>query len=175
MIDWLSSRRRWPATLAVLALTLVTAGCEPGIYVRDGVTDGNVFYILPRTLEDPDPVNQSWVAYSIARTSCELEMGGPVPSRNTAFACELFARQLLLDTWASYRLIDDVTDDYLDLLAGVQAEGFLDEYVWHYLRRRAWQAPAELEHKRFDRWRREALAGHEPVTDLRGAWIVRDE
>jgi hypothetical protein len=84
--------------LALLALLpLVASGGE--IYTRDGVTDGDTFYLAPRAWADDDPVLQAWVAYSLMKSTCQLEMGGDNPARNSDYGCEFTARQHLLDAW----------------------------------------------------------------------------
>lgn len=46
-------------------LPLVASGGE--IFTRDGVTDGDTFYLAPRAWADDDPTLQSWVAYSLMK------------------------------------------------------------------------------------------------------------
>ena len=48
---------------------------------------------------------------------------GDVP----AFGCELFARETLLDTWEAFRTVDNVSDEYLDVLSNVRDIGFLEK------------------------------------------------
>ena len=159
--------------LVALASALV-AGCNHGIYVRDGVTDGDRFSLPPHAYMSEEPVLQSWVAYGLARSVCQLEMGGPNPARNHAFDCELGAREALVARWRE--LGDRVADDpdeaaYLDALAAAESAGHLDEYVWHYLRRRGWQPGPDLDPDAFDRWRRANLPrGHRPQTRIVGSW-----
>jgi len=87
-------------------LTLALTGCSGEIYVRDGVTDGDTFYLAERALSDDDPVLQSWVSYSLARSTCQLRIGGENPARANSFDCELTARRLMLETWQEKRLLD---------------------------------------------------------------------
>lgn len=159
-----------PGLLGVMAV----AGCNGSIYVRDGVTDGDRFSLPPHAYMSEDPVLQSWVAYGLARSVCQLEMGGPNPARNHAFGCELDAREALVARWRELgeRVADDAeAAGYLDTLAAAEAAGHLDEYVWHYLRRRGWQQPAELDTPAFERWRRVRLPrGHRPQTRIVGSW-----
>jgi len=57
--------------LTVLALLpLVALGSE--IFTRDGVTDGDTFYLAPQAYSDDDPVLQSWVTYSLMKSACQL-------------------------------------------------------------------------------------------------------
>ncbi len=163
-------------SLALLAslVALLATGCNSGIYVRDGVTDGDRFSLPPHAYMSEDPVLQAWVAYGLARSVCQLEMGGPNPARNHAFGCELDARAALVTRWRELR--DRVTEDpsdaaYLDALSATEFAGHLDEYVWHYLRRRGWQRPDNIDTDGFDRWRRANLErGHRPQTRIVGSW-----
>jgi hypothetical protein len=154
----------------ILALATVAA-CNGEIYLRDGVTDGDTFYLADRALSDPDPVVQSWVRYSLGKSTCQLQIGGDNPARATSFDCELTARRLLLEAWAEYRLADPgLADSYLDSLSGVEAAGFLPEYVAHYHGHGGWQLPGDLDPDGFLSWRRRNLRGHGPQTRLIGSW-----
>jgi len=154
-----------------LAITLALAGCNPSIYVRDGVTNGDTFYLAPRALTDDDPVLQSWVAYSLIRSTCQLDVGGENPARVNTYDCELKARQHLVDAWKENR---ENEEPYLDTLLAVSDAGFLDEYVASYLARDGWQVPAELDADAFHDWRRSKLGRHRPETRLIGSWGYRD-
>lgn len=156
---------------ALAAVVLLGAGCNGEIYVRDGVTDGDTFYLAERALSDFDPALQSWVSYSLTRSACQLAIGGDNPARNTSFDCELVARRHLVETWEEQRARRAGSeDDYLDQLAQVQEAGFLPEYVAHYLKRREWRLPADLDRQSFSGWRRQHLDGHRPLTRLVGSW-----
>ena len=155
-----------PALIAAAA-----PACSGEIYLRDGVTDGDTFYLADVALQDDDFVLQSWVSYSLTRSACQLQIGGDNPARASSFDCELTARQHLLETWQEQRSDSQASDgEYLDDLLLVQQAGYLDEYVAHYFRRKSWQLPAEIETQAFDEWRREYLRGHRPQTRLIGSW-----
>lgn len=157
-----------------LVVALVASGCNSSIYVRDGVTDGDRFSLPPHAYVSEDPVLQAWVAYGLARSVCQLEMGGPNPARNHAFGCELGAREALVARWRELRgrnAEDAASADYLDTLASAEAAGHLDEYVWHFLRRRGWRQPEQLDVPAFERWRRANLPRrHRPQTRIVGSW-----
>lgn len=163
-IVWFVMSRR--CHLLLLA-ALLAAACRPDIYVRDGVTDGDTFYLAPSAYEDHDPVLQSWVTYSLIRSACQLEIGGENPARVSAYECELRAREHLLDSWQERR---DRGDDYLDALLEVRFAGFLDEYTVHYFGRSGWRVPDAVDMDAFHAWRREHLRGHRPETRLIGSW-----
>jgi hypothetical protein len=159
--------------LAILA-ALVLAGCNHSIYTRDGVTDGDMFYLAPRAWSDDDPVLQSWVAYSLMRSVCQLELGGTNPARNSDYGCEFTARQHLLETWEKQRAVHpEAADDYLDSLLQVRDAGYLDEYTVHNFGKRHWQVPAEVRLDDYRRWARHNLGPHLPVTRLIGSWNYR--
>ena len=163
----LSTACRLPA---LAALALLQGACNGEIYVRDGVTDGDTFYLAERALHDTDPVLQSWVAYSLSRSACQLRTGGENPARATSFECELAAREHLLETWSELRARNPAGSDYLDGLSRVQQAGFLDEYVWRHFRDDSWQSPPGLQPSRFEEWRRRHLPDHEPRTRWVGSW-----
>lgn len=156
---------------ACLAAAITIAGCNTSIYVRDGVTDGDTFYLAPQALTDDDAVLQSWVTYSLMRSACKLRIGGDNPARVSTYECELTARRHLADAWIDKRERGGPREDaYLDALAAVRQAGFLAEYVAHYFGRAGWQVPDGLETDAFDAWRRAHLAGHDPETRLIGSW-----
>jgi len=154
-------------TIALGALAL--AGCNGGIYVRDGVTDGDTFYLADRAMSEDDPVYQSWVRYSLAPSTCQLQIGGDNPARASSFACELTARRLLADAWREKAGMS-VADPYLDELLLVDEAGYLEEYVATELRRRDWTIPGELETRTYRRWMRSTLPEHAPETRITGSW-----
>lgn len=154
-----------------LIVALLLSACNGEIYVRDGVTDGDTFYLPEHALHDSDPVLQSWVSYSLTRSACQLQMGGDNPARATSFECELTAREHLLETWAEHRVKNPgISDRYLDELMRVQSAGYLDEYVGRYFRKKTWRIPPSLERERFGAWRKLNLRRHEPETRIVGSW-----
>lgn len=158
--------------LAVLALiSLGAAACNGEIYLRDGVTDGDTFYLAERALADSDPVLQSWVSYSLTRSACQLQSDSDNPARASSFDCELTARRLLLETWQEKKMFDpSPADAYLDTLSAVQAAGYLDEYVARYLAKSGWSMPGDLQQKAFRRWAAKHLPHHRPETRITGSW-----
>lgn len=156
--------------LAIFAL-LPLAACNSAIYTRDGVTDGDTFYLAPQALVNDDPVLQSWVAYSLMKSTCQLQLGGENPARNSDYGCEFTARQHLVEAWAEQRAEHaDASDPYLDALLDVRDAGYLDEYTVRYFGRDSWQVPAEVEVGDFRRWQRTHLANHRPETRIVGSW-----
>jgi hypothetical protein len=164
--------RKGFVTLLAMAVAVAVAGCGNGsIYVRDGVTDGDTFYLADQAFMDRDPVLQSWVAYSLSRSACQLEIGGPNPARVSDYGCEFSARQLMLDTWEENLARDpSIRHGYLDDLVRVREAGFLDEYVVNYYGDSEWQVPIEVDVPTFVAWQRDNLRGHKPETRIIGSW-----
>ncbi len=155
---------------AVLLSLLLTA-CNGEIYLRDGVTDGDTFYLSQQALVDDDPVLQSWVSYSLTRSACQLELGGDNPARESSFDCEATARQHLLASWQEKKAGDsELTNPYLDDLVAIQQAGFLDEHVVGHFRRRSWSMPDDLDMPAYRRWSTASMPHHEPETRLIGSW-----
>jgi len=165
------TNRRAAGCLVMLA---VLAGCNGEIYLRDHVTDGDRFQISSQAAASPDPVTQSWIRYSLARSVCQLRMETDNPARASSFACERNARRHLAEAWNEHSDADrDLYDAYLNDLRFVHSSGYLDEYVAHFLGRRHWSLPADLDMRRFHRWRRRELKDHKPVTRIVGSWSYR--
>ena len=167
----------YPVTMRILLLTglLTLAACNTSVYTKDGVTDGDTFYLAPRAWADDDPALQSWVAYSLVKSACLLEIGGENPARNRNYGCELTAREHLLDTWESQREEHrNASDPYLDALLRVRRAGFLDEYTVYYFGQAEWDVPAEVRVDDFRRWQRGNLGRHKPQTQLIGSWNYRE-
>ena len=156
--------------LGVFGLLLLVA-CNGEIYTRDGVTDGDTFNLAPRAYQDDDPALQSWVAYSLMKSTCQLDIGGENPARVSDYGCEFMARQHLVETWEEQRREHQgARDAYLDDLIAVRNAGFLDEYTVRYFGRKNWQVPVEVRVRDFRRWQRTHLRRHRPETRLIGSW-----
>lgn len=155
----------------LLTSLLLLNGCNNEIYVRDGVTDGDTFYLAPVASVDTDPLLQSWVAFSLTKSVCQLELGGDNPARQNSYECELKARTILADAWAEYRVENPaLADDYLDALVAVRDAGFLGGYTAHFFARSHWQIPDDADVDAFNVWRREHLRRHRPQTRIVGFW-----
>ena len=161
--------------LWLIALLLI-AGCNNEIYVRDGVTDGDTFYLAPVAYVDTDPALQSWVAYSLLKSVCQFQLGGENPARQSSYDCEFRARNVLVDAWAEQRVENSgISDNYLDELLAVRDAGYLGEYTAYFFRRNNWQVPEEVSLDAFDDWRRQHLRRHRPQTRTIGYWGYRDK
>lgn len=155
----------------MLLYMLSIAGCNSEIYVIDGVTDGDTFYLAERALSDDDPVLQSWVSYSLAKSTCQLQIGGANPARASSYECELTARRLLVDSWREKKAMHrNVEDRYLDQLAEVRDAGFLGDYVAHHFGRKSWRIPGEIDTRAYRRWQRQHIGRHRAETRIVGSW-----
>lgn len=162
--------------ILLLLAVLPLAACNSEIYTRNGVTDGDTFYLAPRAVADDDPVLQSWVAYSLMKSTCQLDIGGSIPARVSDYSCEFTARQHLVDTWEEQRLEHrDAVDPYLDDLTFIRQAGYLDEYTVRYFGRKEWQVPVEVRVDDFRRWQRRHLPRHKPKTRIIGSWGYRQQ
>jgi len=160
--------------ILVLLALLPPLALGSEIFTRDGVTDGDTFYLAPRAHTDDDPVLQSWVTYSLMKSACQLEIGGENPARNSDYGCEFTARRYLVEAWEAQRAEHaGAADDYLNDLLRVRDAGFLDEYTVHYFGKKHWQVPAEVEDEKFRAWRRQNLRKHKPQTRIIGSWNYR--
>ncbi|MGB5344981.1 MAG: hypothetical protein WBN23_02325 [Woeseia sp.] len=150
------------------SLLLVLAGCSSEIYLRDGVTDGDTFYLAQQALVDDDPALQSWVSYSLTLSACKLAIGDENPARSSSFECELMARRHLAETWQEQQAAGN--NAYLDSLLMVHEAGLLPEYVAANFHRKHWALPADLDLAGYRAFARQQLRNHEPVTRVVGSW-----
>ena len=156
--------------IALISLLLM-AGCNSNIYTRDGITDGDTFYLSPSAFADEDPAYQSWVAYSLMKSTCQLGIGGENPARASSFDCEFTARRHLVNAWEEQSSNNqELTDGYLDALSAVNEAGYLAEYTSHYLGQDDWQLPEGLRVNEFGDWRQTHLQRHRSKTRLTGSW-----
>lgn len=157
-------------TMSMFVLA-AAAACGGDVYVRDGVGDGDTFVLSNSALESTDPATQSWVSYSLTRSTCQLRGGSANPARTSTFNCEITARRHLLDKWAEQKHEHPGSaDDYLDTLAAVQQANFLSEYIVRFFRKQSWQLPPDLKTFEFRKWSAEHLMEHEPETRMTGSW-----
>ncbi|MDX1480859.1 MAG: hypothetical protein R3315_04235 [Woeseiaceae bacterium] len=163
----------------LVALTVALgclSACNGEIYLRDGVTDGDTFSISPYAMGNQDPVVQSWIRYSLARSVCQLDAGTDNPARANSLRCETTSRRHLAEAWIEHTSADpSLQDEYLDDLRFVYRSGWLDEYVARHFGKSEWQRPAGLDMTGYRRWEKSELAGHRPVTRIIGSWSYRGD
>ena len=162
--------------ILILVAGLSLLGCNHDVFTRDGVTDGDTFFLAPTALSNQDPVLQSWVSYSLVKSTCQLKIGGDNPARASSFACECVARRHLVDTWTEQTLTDQsLSDRYLDDLQRVSAAGFLSEYTQTYFSRPGWLPPESLKMAAFRVWKKQHLRRHRRETRIIGSWGYREK
>jgi hypothetical protein len=160
-------------SVLLLLIPLLASGGE--IYTRDGVTDGDTFYLAPSAVINDDPAFQSWVTYSLMRSACQLEIGGENPARASSFECEFKSRRHLVNAWnEKVQQNQSIRDEYLMSLRDVQDAGFLAEYTARYFKKKHWVLPEGLRVAEFKAWRKKHLRGHRPKTRIIGSWNYRD-
>ena len=166
---WVTYAANMRFLVLIMFFPLVASGS--GIYTRDGVTDGDIFYLAPGAFGNDDPAYQSWVTYSLMKSTCQLQIGGENPARASSFDCEFRARSHLVNTWQEqYQQNQGIADDYLDVLTAVQEAGFLGEYTARFFGKKHWQLPEGLRVAEFKVWRKENLRRHRPQTRIIGSW-----
>lgn len=122
----------------------------------------------PETSMEIDPANdaaeaQVWVTYASELLKAARETPGSWPPCGgplvPTFAIEQVARRAAL---LDYLARSSRTSEYFTQLAQVEAAGFFDEYVWHYLRNEAvdQSPPAGLDLAGFEIFRQQQLATH---------------
>ncbi len=155
----------------IVMLAAGLSACSGSTYVRDYVTDGDTFYLAPQAFVDNDPVLQSWVAYTLMLSACQLDIGGENPARVSDYGCEFSARMLLVDTWErKLERNPEIRNDYLETLTAIREAGFLDEYTVHYFGDDIWQVPIEVNVDEFVAWQRAHIGRHKPEKRIIGSW-----
>lgn len=159
--------RRSARSIVAAIIWIGLSGC--GIYTFSAGGHGTSFVLPPDAALNSDPVVQSWAAYSLAKSTCQISRDGERPSHYDSFECELRPREVLV---RRYRDRSDPVerDTYLDLLANVERDGFLAEYVWVYLGNSSWIRPDWLRLEEFEPYRRSRIPRHRARTRLIGWW-----
>jgi len=161
--------------MSILIAALTLFGCNNDVFTRDGVTDGDTFYLAPTALTNSDAALQSWVRYSLVKSACQLQIGDDNPARASSYRCECVARRHLVDTWAEQTFADQLLKDrYLDDLRRVSDAGFLPEYTARYFSRADWKMPETLKMAEFRIWQKQHLRRHRTETRIIGSWGYGD-
>jgi hypothetical protein len=107
----------------------------------------------------------AWFAYALELSRFARENPGAGPPCgglvDPSFELEVEARRAAVREYRA-RPVHGRRSNYFNALARVEEAGFLDEYVWSYLRRESWGAtpPAALTLAAFDEYRARELASH---------------
>ena len=161
-----SRRRRpprfqcWPLALVLvvdLALSGIAAGKDTGIAIQWDPNSAG------------EKVSAIWLGYLMARAVYRPEHHIPSPPSGEiapTFEEEVYAREAGATIYSELRQKDkDLNDGYWNDLLKVQANKFMPQYVWTYLRRPSWpkeSQPAKMEI--FRRWSSQNLRNHKSVT-----------
>ena len=113
-----------------------------------------------------------WFAYAAELLRVSRDIPGALPPCGGAlvsgYAAELAARRGALREYL-LREAAQRNSEYFNELERIDAAGFLEEYVWHYLRNPALDTtpPADLDLPGFENFRQRELATHEAKTGAR--------
>lgn len=143
--------------LSAMALPAVCSAKEPGVAIQF----------------DPNTPNKKmaaiWLGYLLARAAYRLEHKLPLPESGVilpSFPEEVDARTGAAQIYQELKEKDKrLHDTYWETLSQIKAKGFMNAYVWTYLRRPNWpksQEPRNL--AAFQNWSRSLLKNHKPVT-----------
>ena len=112
----------------------------------------------------------AWMAYGLGImtwimkcTSVETASPGPL---QLSFAAEQYARRKQTEVWRDVGRRSDPVP-YAEELIKVEDAGYLDDYLWRYLRRPAWGPVPQAVSARgdeFERWMAQNLPKHSPET-----------
>lgn len=105
-----------------------------------------------------------WLAYGMALIAWEpvyLEDGSP-----DYFNREVSARETAAQIWKELKQNDSSkSDPDLDILETISDAGYMDEYLWVYLKDDRWKNPGTLELEEFMQWASDNLVNHVPVKE----------
>lgn len=119
---------------------------------------------------DPNTPNaEIWLGYLISRTAYRLKHKLPLPESGIivpGFDEEVDARTGTAQMYQELKEKDKrLHDTYWETLSQIKAKGFMNAYVWTYLRRPSWpksQQPRNL--AAFQNWSSSLLKNHKAVT-----------
>jgi len=148
-----------PLTLHLLLLTAISLPLsgmakEPGIAIQF----------------DPNTPNAAiWLGYLLARVAYRTEHKLPMPQSGPIFSTldeEVDARTGAAQIYQELKEKDrGLHDSYWETLSQIKSKGFINAYVWTYLRQTSWpasQQPKSL--SAFQAWSRSHLKNHKAIT-----------
>jgi tetratricopeptide (TPR) repeat protein len=113
-------------------------------------------------------VSAAWMSYGMKkalwRTQTFFEKNPGDSTYVFTLAEEVDCRKSLADIWIDMRSKSGSHDKYLDELTSVVQAGFINEYVWKYLRQSSWTTPTELREEAFESLLRDNLVDHNCIT-----------
>jgi hypothetical protein len=140
--------------LSAIALPPVCIAKEPGVAIQ---------------FDPKSPNSAIWLGYLMARAAYRVEHKLPLPESGVivpGFDEEVAARTGAAQIYQELKENDkSLRDPYWETLSQIKAKGFMNAYVWTYLRRPSWpksQQPRNL--AAFEDWSRPLLKNHKAVT-----------
>lgn len=128
---------------------------------------------------DPATPNATiWLGYLMARAAYRSEHKLPTPESGIIFSTfdeEVRARTSAAQIYQELKEQDKgLHDSYWETLSQIKSKGFMDAYVWTYLRQDRWPASQQPKNlSAFQAWSRAYLKGHKVITY--GALAVEKE
>jgi hypothetical protein len=119
---------------------------------------------------DPNTPNAPiWLGYLMARAAYRIEHKLPLPESGSIFSTfeeEIQARTSAAQIYQELKEKDKgLHDSYWETLSPIKSKGFMNAYVWTYLRQASWpesQQPKNL--SAFQAWSRSHLKNHKAIT-----------
>lgn len=143
--------------LSAIALPTVCNAREPGVAIQ----------FDPKTPNEKVAV--IWLGYLMARVAYRDEHKLPMPQSGAIFPGfdeEVYARTAAVEIYQELKDKDKrLQDTYWDTLSQIKTKGFMNAYVWTYLRQANWpksQQPGSP--AAFQNWSRSLLNNHRAVT-----------
>lgn len=112
----------------------------------------------------------AWLSYGFARLGWLMEnKPNYLEDKNyqPTYKEELYGRESLAKVWMELKEIDPtLANPYLDAFEQIYTNGYLEEYVWGYLRSESWEGAPVAEERvlKFFDWIDKALPDHQSQT-----------
>jgi hypothetical protein len=110
-----------------------------------------------------------WLGYLLARAKYRKDHKVPLPASGdiaSSFQEEVYARAFAAQMYQEWKAEHKGwSESYWETLSEIKAKGFMDAYVWTFLRSPNWpdgQRPGDL--SAFQNWSRSLLKNHKPET-----------
>jgi hypothetical protein len=136
---------------------------EIGKEVMEPNKSGGFIYIDTSVMPNSS-VAAAWLVYAASLSSWEKELdrNGNIDS----YKREVFARESIAKIWKGLKINESRDPDRdLDDLEKIYDAGFMEEYVWIYLRKEGWLKPEDLRLDAFKAWADQNLPDHKPVVN----------
>jgi hypothetical protein len=146
---------------SAILVAVLTCSCTNVSHERPVISDDRPAISVTEEAVRDNHAAAAWLGYGIA-----LATFGDRRETPNFFEREVYARSRAAKVWNEIRQKERVRPNKdLDALATVETNGFMREYVWHYLRRPDWKEPDNLRNQEFLDWKNQHLQSHTPVID----------